>query len=441
MNVLYQTCLLGSLTFFSFFFLKNDSREPLPAESTTPATTLEIPVGTQMSLMTCPAGENEVRFVQCYTEADATPQTDRNDFFVCCAPPGWMPSEAYQFDANPVETDFPCVAGANLDGIKITITINSVTFDWTNYPCCADYLEGLYANLYDNCTAPTCGVTGDGLKNATPGMGDCSANGDHLNYDPATGTFPLGLPYTSVTDCMGFYVTTSESLGIDIVPSFLFEAANSAGCNCPQDAISQGVVSVDYDIEIEYIFCESALPANCAQVSFGNIGPLCENDPPFNLPTTSNEGYSGSWSPSSLNPAGQGGNTLQATFTPSQSCLPEVVLNVPVNSFVTPTFDPIADVCESDPLVPLQNVSNEGISGTWDVGNFFDPSQYPGQTVTLTFTPDAGECASTQTLNITVMAETQPTFLPIGPLCENDPPYFLPATSLEGITGNWQNGI
>lgn len=431
MNAFYNSYIIGSLALFSFFIgNKNGNHSILSTPS----------INAGELLVACSAGTNEVKFIQCYDETDATLDTDRNDYFVCCAPPTWMPSECYELDANPIENDYPCVAGANIDGMKLTIVINSVSFDWSSYPCCEQYLEGLYANLYDNCTAVTCTVLGDGLNSGTPGMGDCSANGENLVFDPGTGNFVLPLPYTSVTDCLGSFFNTNESLGIDIVPSFKYDLANANGCNCPLDAITQNVVTVDYDIEIEYTFCESDLPPNCAQISFSNIDDLCENDPPLTLPTTSDEGISGTWNPSSINPSGQGGNTLQATFTPNLECEPTVTLNIPVDPFITPTFNSLANVCESDPLVPLQTTSNEGVVGTWDVGSLFDPSQYPGQTVTLNFTPDAGECADMQTLNITVLEDDTPTFSPIAPLCESDPIYFLPTTSIEGYTGNWQNG-
>jgi gliding motility-associated-like protein len=441
MNTFYNSFFIGTLSFFSFIFLEKDTTHFTPQYQSENFEVDETITNTPNSFsMVCSPGTNEVKFVQCYDQTNATLDTDRNDYFVCCAPPTWSPSQAYEFDAVPIENDYPCTAGANIDGMKLTITINSVSFDWSNYPCCELYLEGVYANLYDNCLANTCTVLGDGLDSSSPGMGDCSANGENLNFDPVTGNFVLPLPYTSVTDCIGPFFNTNESLGIDIVPSIKYDEANANGCNCPPDAISQGVITVDYDIEIEYTFCESDLPLNCAQVSFASIGTLCENDPILNLPTTSDEGISGSWNPSSINPSGQGGSTVQATFTPNVDCEPTVTLNIEIEDFVTPTFNPLADVCESDPLVPLQTTSNEGVVGTWDVGDLFDPSQYPGQTVTLNFTPDAGECASTQTLNITVLEESTPTFFPIGPVCESDSPIFLPSTSQEGFTGNWQNG-
>ncbi len=418
-------------TFSNIFPLLNHSNTVVVEESI------------QSMPLSCSSNSPSIRFTHCFDETDATPDTDRNDYFVCCAPPTWMPSEAYEFDAPSVEEDWPCTAGANIDSVKLTITIQSVTLDWSNFPCCADYLEGLYANLYDNCTAPTCTVLGDGLVNNTPGEGDCAASGDHLVFDTPTQTFPLGLPYTSETFCLGNYFDTFESLGVDIVPSFRFDEANNNGCNCPTDAISQGVVQVEYDIKIEYVFCEDDLPPNCAQVSFGSIGPLCENDGPFTLPISSNEGYTGTWTPATINPSGLGGTTVSAKFTPdaNQGCLPEVFIDVDIDSYVNPpTFNQLGPFCETESLIALPTTSNEGVNGTWDVGPFFDPSLYGGQSVTISFTPDFGECSNTTTMTISVLEETTPTFISFSPICENEPPVSLSSVSLEGITGNWDIG-
>ena len=76
---------------------------------------------------------SEVKFIQCYDETNAFPAIDRNDYFVCCAPPTWQPSEGYEFDAQPIENDFPCVAGANIDGVKLTVVINNVSFNFSRY--------------------------------------------------------------------------------------------------------------------------------------------------------------------------------------------------------------------------------------------------------------------------------------------------------------------
>ncbi|MCC6725366.1 MAG: hypothetical protein IT258_12740, partial [Saprospiraceae bacterium] len=52
-------------------------------------------------------------------------------------------------------------------------------------------------------------------------------------------------------------------------------------------------------------------------------------------------------------------------------------------SNVETTFNPIGPICENADPIPLPNSSTNGISGTWDVGPFFDPSGLGGTTVPI----------------------------------------------------------
>ena len=71
---------------------------------------------------------------------------------------------------------------------------------------------------------------------------------------------------------------------------------------------------------------------------------------------------------------------------------------------VTPTFTPIASTCSGSNLTALPTTSNNGITGTWS------PAINNNVTTTYTFTPDAGQCATTttQTINITAPKVTSP---------------------------------
>ncbi|MFQ5448752.1 MAG: hypothetical protein ACE5FF_17650, partial [Saprospiraceae bacterium] len=103
---------------------------------------------------------------------------------------------------------------------------------------------------------------------------------------------------------------------------------------------------------------------------------------------------------------------------------------------LTPSFAPIGPLCESDPPVVLSTTSIEGVTGSWDVGPTFDPSGMGGSTTTITFTPDAGQCATTTTMTIVVNNSSTPTLPMLGPYCTTDPPVIL-NTSPGGIPGNW----
>ena len=71
---------------------------------------------------------------------------------------------------------------------------------------------------------------------------------------------------------------------------------------------------------------------------------------------------------------------------------------------VTPTFTQIASTCSGSNLTALPVTSNNGITGTWS------PAINNNVTTTYSFTPDAGQCATTttQTINITAPKVTSP---------------------------------
>jgi gliding motility-associated-like protein len=58
-------------------------------------------------------------------------------------------------------------------------------------------------------------------------------------------------------------------------------------------------------------------------------------------------------------------------------------------------------------------------------------------TTTYTFTPTAGQCATTASLTITVNAQVTPTFAAVSPICQGGSLSALPTSSINGITGTW----
>ena len=168
--------------------------------------------------------------------------------------------------------------------------------------------------------------------------------------------------------------------------------------------------------------------------SFNPVGPLCQGDPPVNLPFTSLEGITGYWDFNPFDPSAVSPGDITINFTPDPGqCAQPTQMTITVTPGVTPTFAQVGPLCESDGPVMLPTTSNEGITGSWDV-NPFDPA---AGTSTVTFTPDAGQCAQPTQMTITVTPAVTPTFAQVGPLCESDGPVMLPTTSNEGITGSW----
>jgi len=115
----------------------------------------------------------------------------------------------------------------------------------------------------------------------------------------------------------------------------------------------------------------------------------------------------------------------------------------PPVSFGNPPTAPVlsgvpASICQLAAPIALP-VPQSGINGNWSgtgvSANMFNPAGLSGS-ITLTYTPAAGQCAIPATTAILVNPPTIPTPNPIGPYCTNDPAVALP-TTVSGINGNW----
>jgi len=109
-----------------------------------------------------------------------------------------------------------------------------------------------------------------------------------------------------------------------------------------------------------------------------------------------------------------------------------------LNNTVIPAFALIGPICQNSLVPALPATSLNGITGTWLPATI---NTTVAGTYTYIYTPDANQCASPTTLDITINPLTIPAFAAIGPLCLNSTAPLLPSTSIEGITGTWTPAI
>ncbi len=184
--------------------------------------------------------------------------------------------------------------------------------------------------------------------------------------------------------------------------------------------------------------------------NLSSYGPLCDLDAAITLNNPEN-GVPGTWSGSgvtgdSFNPSGLSGN-ITLTFTPDAGeCFLVNTVDVTVNAAPPATLSSYGPLCDLDAAITLNNPENS-VPGTWSgsgvTGDSFDPSGLSGN-ITLTFTPDAGECFLVNTVDVTVNAAPPATLSSYGPLCDldaaitlNNPENSVPGTwSGSGVTGD-----
>jgi gliding motility-associated-like protein len=161
--------------------------------------------------------------------------------------------------------------------------------------------------------------------------------------------------------------------------------------------------------------------------TFTLVPAICSGGVLLALPTTSLNGYTGTWSPALNNTA-----TTTYTFTPTAGqCATTTTMTITVNPNVTPLFNPVPAVCNGSIIAPLPTTSTNGITGAWL------PVLNNSLTTLYTFTPTAGLCATTTTLTINVNPNIAPNFAPIPALCSGSTAPILATTSPNGVTGTW----
>ncbi|UUC46751.1 choice-of-anchor L domain-containing protein [Flavobacterium cerinum] len=154
-----------------------------------------------------------------------------------------------------------------------------------------------------------------------------------------------------------------------------------------------------YTVTINHSGCTATATVNVTvnpgvQPSFNQIAPFCEGSTAPGLPTTSIEGVTGTWSPATVNNT----TTGTYTFTPTTGqCGDPVNMTITVIPAPVPTFNAVAPICSGSTAPVLPTSSIEGITGTWSPATVSNTA-----TGTYTFTPDAGQCAKTNTLTVTV---------------------------------------
>lgn len=182
--------------------------------------------------------------------------------------------------------------------------------------------------------------------------------------------------------------------------------------------------------------CDNSQPFNISDVilapTFTQIPPICSGESLLPLPTTSNNGILGNWTPELNNT-----QTTTYTFTPlNNQCATTQTMTIVVNPIEAPLFTQVAPICDGDKLLPLPTTSNNGIIGTWL------PQLNNNETTTYTFTPTSGQCSSLQqTMTIVVNPNITPNFTQVDPICFGGAMSALPSMSNNGITGSWSPAL
>lgn len=321
-------------------------------------------------------------------------------------------------------------------------TPNSIYFDWANIP---NHPANAYNYSYSIQSGPT--VSGNSNNSSVEIFGVLPGQSVTLTVTSVV-SFPC-IAATSKTCSLPCISTTTPTFAP--IPSF---CSGTTAPTLPAASL-EGISGtwlpaiISNTASGNYVFTPNPLLFPCALIqtlpvivtplvrpTFSGIpAVICQGDPAPVLPLISSNAtpITGTWSPFPVDTSTLGTKVYTFIPTPGQPCVSATptTISIRVDLVRTPTFKQIGAICSGDTLLALQTTSNEGITGTWS------PALDNTATTLYTFTPTAGQCATTTTMSITVNPNFIPIFNVVGPICSGDTLASLPTLSNNGINGTW----
>src|SRR5688572_174069 len=269
-----------------------------------------------------------------------------------------------------------------------------------------------------------------GTYTFTPNAGQC-ANPTTFTVTVTPNITPSFSFGTSLTICAGGTVPTLPNTSTNAITGTWSPAVvddQNSGTYTFTPTAGQCALPVTFTVTVD--------PNLTPTFSFGTSINLCAGGTVPTLPTTSTNGITGVWNPAIVDNQNAG----VYTFTPTAGqCAVPATLSVTITPNITPTFTfgTSLTICAGGTVPTLPTTSNNGITGVWS------PAVVSNTTSGVyTFTPTAGQCATTATFTVTVNPIITPSFdINTYTICAGSTSPVLPATSLEGITGTWNPAV
>jgi len=352
-------------------------------------------------------------------------------------PGTWSPSTVN----NNATGNYTFTPAPNTCGFPITITITVIpratptfTFGTSLVICDGGTVPTLYSPSNNGINGTWSPAVVDnhnsGVYTFTPNAGQCA--------NPATFTVTVN---PNITPTFSFGTTLTICQG-GSVPTLYSPSDNGiTGTWSPATVDNQNSGTYTFtpnagECAVPTTFSVTVIPNAIPTFSFGNM-TICSGGTVPTLYSPSDNGITGTWSPSVVSNTSSG----TYTFTPTAGlCALPFSFTVTVNPNITPTFSfgTTLTICAGGTVPTLTSPSLNGITGTWN------PAVVDNQNSGVyTFTPGPGQCALPATFVVTVNPNITPTFS-FGTtltICQSGSVPTLYSPSDNGITGTWSPAV
>ncbi|MEZ0006631.1 gliding motility-associated-like protein [Flavobacterium sp. 28YEA47A] len=321
-------------------------------------------------------------------------------------------------------------AGQCASNVTLSVTVsNSIT---PNFPTTLSLCTGSTAPVLNN-TSPN-GITGtwspavisntaSGSYVFTPNAGQCASNVtlSVTVSNNITPNFPTALSICTGSTAPVLNTTSPNGITGTWSPAVVSNTASGSYVFTPNAGQCASNVTLNVTV------------SNNITPNFPTALSLCSGSTAPTLNTTSPNGITGTWSPAVVSNTASG----SYVFTPNAGqCASNVTLNVTVTNSITPNFPTALSLCTGSTAPVLNTTSPNGVTGTWN------PAVVSNTTSgSYVFTPNAGQCASNVTLNVTVSSSITPSFPTALSICTGSTAPVLNTTSPNGITGTWSPAV
>jgi gliding motility-associated-like protein len=305
-------------------------------------------------------------------------------------------------------------------------------------------------NDQKNWTSASCLTNGT----QTPGTPNNSKNGAYIKSltDPLkavlVSTSPSNVSSPSNSDCCNGSAIVNASGSVPGYTYEWYEKPTNTPINIPNDSQKAiGLCKGDYYCVIKssincidtVLFSIAVDPTNQKSPTFDPIGPFCAGATISDLPKTSTNGITGSWSPIVID------NTQNKTytFTPdANQCANSTALVIDINPIPIISIKEKPTICLGESTTLTTQVDLIGGSYLWTPTDKTDPeiTINPSSTASYSVIYTLNGCKSNQAdVVVTVNPSVSPEFDSKGPFCENAflPQVLLPELSKNGISGTW----
>ena len=353
--------------------------------------------------------------------------------------------------------------GINAAGDGATVLFTpSGNATYTNYGCFAPvppFIVDILTSGMTICAGETIPLSGTAEGYQTLTWSASTGSFTNVNSLATSFTIPSNangtiiVTLTAVNSC-GLSITDTVSITITnpIIPNFATSLALCNGDTAPtlNTTSPNGIVgtwspsTINNTNSGNYVFtpnpnqCASPITltvtiTNTITPDFATTLTLCNGSSAPTLNTTSPNGISGTWSPSTIN------NTISGNyvFTPNPNqCATPITLAVTITNTITPDFATTLTLCNGATAPMLNTTSPNGVVGTWSPSNINNTMS--GNYV---FTPNPNQCAIPITLAVTITNTITPDFASTLTLCNGATATTLNSTSPNGIVGSWSPSI